>query len=137
MNPRLKLSLALALLTVPAASGCVAAAAAGASYIVYTQVLPNDVHVAQVAIDVDKVWPSVKETMSFFQSPGTELQIQETPRSVQAKVDGAKVLVEVEAHDIDRTTIRVSAEKYMAKDNATAAEVLSSILDHLEKVNAG
>jgi hypothetical protein len=132
MNARLTLALSLALLA-PLTAGCFVAAAAGAGYVVSTQVLPNNVHVAQVALDVEKVWPSVKETVGFFQSPGTELEIQEMPRSIQARVDGAKVQVEVEAYDIDQTMIRVVAEKYLAKDNATAAEVLQSILDRLNK----
>ena len=133
MNARLTLFLSLAL-TAPLAAGCFVAAAAGAGYVVSTQVLPNNVHVAQVSLDVERVWPSVKETVGFFQSPGTELEIQEMPRSIQARVDGAKVQVEVEAYDIDRTVIRVVAEKYLAKDNATAAEVLQSILDRLNKL---
>jgi hypothetical protein len=133
MNARLTLLLSLAL-TAPLVAGCFVAAAAGAGYVVSTQVLPNNVHVAQVSLDVEKVWPSVKETVGFFQSPGTELEIKEMPRTIEARVDGAKVQVEVEAYDIDQTVIRVVAEKYLAKDNATAAEVLQSILDRLNKI---
>lgn len=124
--------LALLALT-PLVSSCFLFAAAGAGYIVSTQVLPNNVHVAQVALDVDHVWPSVKETLSFFQDPGSEASVQDFPRTIHAKVDGAKVTVEVEAIDIDRTTIRVTAEKYLGKDEATASEVLSGILERLEK----
>jgi hypothetical protein len=119
----------------PLFTGCVFAAAAGAGYVVSQQVLPNNVHVAQVALDVDKVWPSVKETVSFYQSPGSEPTVQDFPRAIHAKVDGAQVLVEVEAIDLDRTTIRVSADKYsgLTKDNATAAEVMDGILERLNK----
>lgn len=119
----------------PLVSGCFVAAAAGAGYVVSQQVLPNNVHLTQVALDVDQVWPSVKETVSFFQEPGSEATVQDFPRTIHAKVDGSKVTVEVEAMDLDRTTIRVSAEKYggLSSDNATAAEVMSGILDRLEK----
>ncbi len=119
----------------PLLSGCVVAAAAGAGYVVSQQVLPNNVHVSQVALDVDQVWPSVKETVSFYQEPGSEPTVQDFPRTIHAKIDGAKVTVEVEAIDLDRTTIRVSAEKYsgLTKDNATAAELMSGILERLEK----
>lgn len=119
----------------PLFSGCFLAAAAGAGYVVSQQVLPNHVHVAQVALDVDQVWPSVKETVGFYQEPGSEPTVQDSPRTIHAKVDGAKVTIEVEAIDLDRTTIRVSAEKYsgLSKDNATAAEVMSGILERLEK----
>lgn len=108
-------------------------AAAGAGYVVSQQVLPNNVHVSQVSLDVERVWPSVKETISFYQEPGSEPSVQDFPRTIHAKVDGAKVTVEVEAIDIDRTTIRVTAEKYLSKDNATAAEVMNGILERLEK----
>lgn len=119
----------------PLLSGCWVVAAAGAGYIISQQVLPNDVHVTQVALDVETVWPSVKETASFYQEPGSEATVQDFPRTIHAKVDGSKVTIEVEAIDVDRTTIRVQAEKYsgLAKDNATAAEVMKGILDHLQK----
>jgi len=122
------------LLTSLGSAGCLVAAGAAAGYIVYTQVLPNNVHVAQVMFDVDQVWPSVKETMTFYQSPGTELAIQDFPRTIEAKVAGAKVLVEVEADDIDLTTIRVTADKYLSKDDATAAEVMEGILKRLREL---
>ena len=125
-------ALLLATLILPSCVPLVAGA--GVGYIVSQQVLPNNVHETQVAIDVDRVWPSVKETLGFFQDPGTELALQDFPRTIHAKVDGAKVLVEVEAHDIELTTIRVSAEKYLAKDNSTAAEVMKGILERLGKL---
>ena len=129
------IQLCIPALSVALASGCVGLfAGAGAGYLVSQQVLPNDVHVSQVAIDVDQVWPSVQETLSFYQDPGTELLVQEFPRVITAKVDGAKVIVEVEAHDIEQTTVRVHAEKYLAKDNATAAEVMDGIVERLGKL---
>lgn len=117
---------------VPLFTSCFVVGAAGAGYVVSQQVLPNNVHVAQVALDVEQVWPSVKETVSFYQAPGSEPTVQDFPRTIHAKVDGAKVTVEVEAIDIDRTTIRVTAEKYLSKDNATASEVMNGILDRLQ-----
>jgi hypothetical protein len=119
----------------PLLSGCFVAAAAGAGYVVSQQVLPNNVHMSQVALDVEQVWPSVKETVSFYQEPGSEPTVQDFPRTIHARIDGAKVTVEVEAIDLDRTTIRVSAEKYsgLTTDNATAAELMSGILERLEK----
>lgn len=130
--PALPLALLLPLAFAP---GCFVAAAAGAGYVVSQQVLPNKVHVAEVALDVEQVWPSVKETVGFYQEPGSQASVQDFPRVIRAKVDGANVLVEVDALDLDRTTIRVSAEKYMnlAKDDATASQVMKGILDRLGK----
>ena len=88
-------------------------------------------HVAQVSLDVDVVWPSSKETVGFHIDPCTELTIQEFPRQIEAKVDGARVKVEIEAHDLDRTLIRVQAEKFFANDDATADQIMDSIIDRL------
>ena len=130
----MKHNLALVTLVLPLfASGCVLAAGVGVGYIVSQQVLPNNVHVTQVSLDVDHVWPSVKETMAIYQEPGSQIAVQDSPRTIHATVDGAKVLVEVEAIDLDRTTIRVSAERYLTKDDATAAQVESGIIAHLDK----
>jgi hypothetical protein len=122
-------------LLAPLVSGCFAAAVGVGGVVLGTQVLPNNVQVAQVALDVEQVWPSVKETASFFQEPGSEASVTDFPRTIHAKVDGSKVTIEVEAIDLDRTTIRVSAERYsgLAKDNATAAEVMNGILRRLQK----
>jgi len=118
----------------PLCTGCLAAAAGvGAGYIVSQQVLPGYVHVSEVMIDVDYVWPSVKETVSFYQEPGSDMAVQESPRQVEARVDGAKVLVEVEVIDIDHTLIRVQAEKYLTRDEATASRVMRAIVDRLNE----
>ena len=42
--------------------------------------------------------------------------------------------VDVEAIDKDRTQVRVTAEKYLGKDDATAAKVMQGIVDHLNKL---
>jgi hypothetical protein len=127
--------LLLALAPLPFLSGCflVAAGAAGTAGYVVSQQVSNHVHTAQVAFDVDQVWPSVKETMGFLQEPGSETTVQDFPRVVNGRVDGAKVRVEVEALDLDRTTIRVSAEKFLGKDNATAEDVMNQLLTRLGK----
>ena len=96
------------------------------------QVLPNNVHVAQVRVDADKAWPSVLETLSFFVDPGTELQMQDYPRIARAEVGNAKVTVEVEAYDLNLTLIRVHAERYFTNDNETAETLMRKILERLE-----
>jgi hypothetical protein len=133
---RFLLLVALALVPLAGGTSCFLAltgAAAGGGFIVSQQVLADDMHVAQVALDVDQVWPSVKETLGFYQEPGSELAVQDFPRTVHARVDGAKVVVYVEAIDIDRTTIRVSAEKYLTQNSATASEVMEGILERLQR----
>jgi hypothetical protein len=127
------LALTLASLVSSCAAAVVGAAAAG-GYVISQKVLPGNIHTAQVALDVDQVWPNVKETIGFFQEPGSAPTVQDYPRSVQAKVDGAKVQVDVDALDIDRTTIRVSADRTLSKDDATAEMVLQKILKRLDEI---
>ncbi len=121
---------ALFLALAPALSGCALVAGAGVGYVVSQQVL-GDVNVAQVRDDVDDVWASAQETLGFMIEPGTQMEIQDFPRIAKAKVNGAAVTVEVEAYDIDRTIIRVTAEKYLATDGRVASEVMTAILDRL------
>jgi hypothetical protein len=113
-------------------SGCLLVAGAGVGYVVSQQVLPNDIHVAEVADDGDTVWKSVRQSMLILVDPGHELEILDVPRSIKCKVDGASVTVEVEVFDLDRTNIRVHAEKYLSADNETTNEVMDTILRRLQ-----
>jgi hypothetical protein len=132
----MKRTLPLLVLATLSTSCAVAAvgAAVGAGYIISQQVLPNNVHLAQVSLDVDQVWPSVRETVGFYQDTGSEPSVQDFPRTILAKVDGARVTVEVEAVDLDRTQVRVTAEKYLGKDEATAAKVMDGIVKRLNEL---
>lgn len=119
-------------LLLPLLSGCIAVAAgAGVGYLVSKEVLPNDVHSAQVRVDVEEVWSISKETLGFMVDPKSTVESQTNPRVARAKVDGADVRVEVEAYDIDRTIIKVQAERALAHDSQTAESVLSRILDRI------
>ena len=121
------------LLTGASLSSCVLLAGAGVGYVVSQEVLPNSVHEAQVTDDVERVWASAKETFEIMLDPKAEMTITENPRRIQGKVDNADVTLEVEAHDIDRTIIRVTAEKYLANDAHTAEEVMNNLLARLMK----
>ena len=114
-------------------SGCLLVAGAGVGYVVTQQVLPNDVYVSEVADDADTVWKSVRQSMLILVDPGHELDIKNLPRVIECRVDGSRVTVQVAAYDINRTTVRVEAEKYLSSDNATAGEVMDTILRHLQE----
>jgi hypothetical protein len=130
----MKRLLSLSLLALaPLTTGCFYAAAAGAGFIVSQQVLPGKVQETRVQVDVDRAWPKVQETLAIHQSPGTEMQVNEAPRRIMADVNGATVVVEVEAFDLGVTTLRVSAEKYYTRDLATAQEVMNSITARLRE----
>jgi len=116
------------------AQGCVAlVAGAGVGFLISQQVLPNDVHVAQIRMDADRAWPKVHEALSFFVDPGTELRIQDSPRVARATVGGSKVTVEVETHDTEFTLIRIYAERYFTADSETADEIMETILERLRR----
>jgi hypothetical protein len=118
-------------LSLPFLSGCVLAAGAGVGYVVYEKALNDNVHEAQVKDEVDHVWASVQETMGILIDPKTELKVHTFPRTIEAKVDGAAVRVEVETYDVQRTIIRVRAEKLLGHDSGTASVVINKILDRL------
>jgi hypothetical protein len=125
-----------ATLLLPLLSGCIAVAAgAGVGYLVSKEVLPNDVHSAQVRVDVEEVWSISKETLGFMVDPKSTVESQTNPRVARAKGDGADVRLEVEAYDIDRTIIKVQAERALAHDSATAESVLNRILDRIGQEN--
>jgi hypothetical protein len=106
---------------------------AGAGYIVSREVLPNDVHSAQVKLEVDPVWSAAQERMEILQDlEAGDIEVQDYPRVIHGVVGGSKVTVEVEVHDIDRTLIRVEARtRFGGNDSKTAEEVLTLILDQL------
>ncbi|MCZ6596656.1 MAG: hypothetical protein O7B99_03355, partial [Planctomycetota bacterium] len=54
----------LLLALAPVLPGCVAAAVGiTAGFLVSQEVLPNDIHTAQVMLDVEEVWAAAQETM--------------------------------------------------------------------------
>ena len=129
-----RLPLLLLVLLLPLGSGCVGlVAGAGVGFLISQQVLPNDVHVAQIRMEAHRAWPGVTEALSFFVDPGEELVVQDYPRVARAKVGGAKVTVEVEAHDENVTLVRVGAERYFTADNDTAETVMRKILERLSR----
>ncbi|HED66305.1 MAG TPA: hypothetical protein ENJ09_12220 [Planctomycetes bacterium] len=134
--PRTPLHLRLApglLALLPLTTGCVLLAGAGVGYVVSREVRPGAVQEAEVADDVDRVWPSSKETAEILHDSGTQVRVQDSPRRIQLEVDGAKVVIEVEAVDLDRTLVRVSAQKYLGADSKTAEEVMGNVLRRLQK----
>ena len=107
------------------------AAGAGAGYLISREVSEDKVHTAHVQKGTEEVWATSRETLEILSDLGTELTLQETPRMMTTKVNGALVEVEVEAYDLDRTVLRVRAEKYLGSDSRTAEQVLTHILDRL------
>ncbi len=112
-------------------NGCILVAGAGAGYIISKEVNEDDVYVAEVAKDVEVVWAAVGESLEILCDVGETVEITEGQRIAKTKVNGADVVVEVVAFDIDRTMLRVRADKPLTSDGHTAELVQRHILDRL------
>ena len=125
-----KLFLAV-LLTLPTLPGCLAAAVgAGAGLIASQELMDNNAYVSRLNKDVRKVWPVVK---TFMSDASLELiEVDEEVRLAKAKIDGASVTVSVEAYDLDKTIMRVSARKYGLNDGELARLIMERIHRRLE-----
>lgn len=122
-------TLALIALALLPLSSCIVVAGAGAGYLVSREVLPNDVYQAQVAQDVDTVWAQAKTTLRDMKIG--EFKTTDYPRRIETTVDEADIEVVVEAYDLNRTIIKVQAERYLTSKGAIAEKVLNRILDDL------
>ena len=121
----------LALAVAPLGSSCVAlAGGAAAGFLISQEVLPNAVHSATVARDVDEVWVSVQDTLGLLSFD--PITVEDFPRVATGVVEGATVIVKVHAYDLDRTVISVEAEKYLVSRGEIAERVMNSILDRIQ-----
>ena len=108
-------------------TACILAVGAGAGYLVSQEVLPNQVHQAQVKLDVESVWAQAQTTVREMKVG--EFSITYYPRRIETTVDQAEVEVIVEAYDLNRTIIKVHAERYLTSNDEIAEKVLNRILD--------
>jgi hypothetical protein len=120
-----KLVLAASLL-VPLLTGCAAAAiGVGAGVIASQEMLDNDTYVSYVNKDVRDVWPTVK---SFLSDASLDIiEVDDEPRVAKAKIDGASVTVAVEAYDVDKSMMRVSARRFGVNDGEMAGIIMERI----------
>jgi hypothetical protein len=128
------LLLALSLLVLPLAAGCIAAAWAGAGALVATEYLSDTPHVAHLQVDVDQVWPATVQNLNDMGA--TEVEVQNYPRVIQAKLYDGEVYVKVEAFDIDHTVIRLQFRRNRLIDNTTAESVLEELLKRYDFASA-
>ena len=111
-----------------ASSSCIVLAGAGAGYLI-SQEVAGATHQAQVQLDVDSVWAQAQETIAGHADDGIETT--DFPRRIEAVVDGASVEVEVQAYDLNRTIVKVTATRYLSKDGEIASWLLNEIVDEL------
>ncbi|HUR27167.1 MAG TPA: hypothetical protein VM509_03205 [Planctomycetota bacterium] len=122
------------LLALPLFTGC-AAVAVGAigSLMISNEVTANNVYEARLNVDVSKVWPTVKTTLS--DKSMQVIEVDDNVRLAKAKIDSAWVTVTCEAYDLDKTVMKVRAAKYAGtiNDPEMARMIQEAIMLRLER----
>ncbi len=125
------------LLALPLFTGCAAALVAGAiGGLVISEgaVGGTNVYETRINLNVDKVWPTVKTTLS--DTSMETISVDEMVRMAKANVDGVSVTVTCEAYDLDKTVMRTRASKFAGtvNDADMAQMVQERIVLRLEKL---
>jgi hypothetical protein len=120
------------LLLVPAAlSGCAAVLGVGAGVVISQDLMDNNTFVAQIAEDLDVAWATTK--VSLGQQTEVPMQIDDGRRVAVAEIDDARVTVSVEAYDMGRCRLLVSARKYGVSNGEIAELVFNRLLENFEQ----
>ena len=120
----------LFLIAIPFFSSCIVLGGASAGALVAAEVLADTPHIAHLRIDVEKIWPATVENLT--EMGATNIQIQNYPRIIEARIYDGDVYIKVEAYDIDHTVIRLQFRKNRFIDNATAEHVLSELITRFD-----
>jgi len=112
-------------------SGCAAIAVGAAAVIVSQEVIDSNIYVATLDRDANEVWASAK--IALNRASLKPIDVQDDIRQAVADIDDAKVTVNVETYDLNRSTLRVSAKKYGVNDGETAKRVYDKILHEIEQ----
>lgn len=109
--------------------GCVALLGVGAGIVISQDILDNETYVAQLQEDVDVAWAVAKSSLSHqSESP---IEVEDDLRTARGLVDDADVIVSVEAYDLNRCRMSVSASKYGISNGEIAEMVFDRILKDL------
>jgi len=134
---KLDWTLGLALTLSTTLSSCVAAAVVGVglgAVVISQEVTDSNVYVTHLSMNVNEVWPTAK---IFLADQSLELiETDEQAHIAKARIDGANVTVGVEAYDIDKTLMRVSAKRYGVNDGDMARIITERLTRRLDQVQA-
>jgi hypothetical protein len=131
-----QVSLAFLLAAPTLLTGCAGFVAGGVAAVVISQeMLDNNTYVSHLNQDVSLVWPTAKV---FLAEQSLELiEIDEPARIAKAKIDGASVVVGVEAYDLEKTLMRVSATRYGVNDGEMARLIMERLHRRIEASSKG
>ena len=109
------------------ASGCAAVLGIGAGVVISQDVLDSSTFVAQLEQDTNVAWATAKASLGH---QSTEpIAVDEDLRTAVGTVDGAEVTVSVEAYDLNRCRLLVSARKYAVSNGEIAEMVFNKIIN--------
>lgn len=109
---------------------CVVAAGAVGGYVIHREFMAEQGHVAHLTYDVDEVWATAREVLAEWSAePPT---IQDFPRQARATVEAHEVIVTVEAFDVDRTILKVYAERSKLARREMSKRILDDIIAELQ-----
>jgi hypothetical protein len=127
----MRTSFLTALLVLPLLStSCAAVLGIGAGVIISQDMLDNNTFVAQIQEDVDVAWSVAKASLGG--QAEMPIHVNEDQRGAVAVIDGADVTVSVEAYDLNRCRLIVSAQKYGVSNGEIAELVFNRILNNFE-----
>lgn len=128
---RLRHTLCLLLLATSGLSSCGALLGVGAGVVISQDLMDNNTFVAQLSEDVDVAWATTK--VSLGKQTDLPLTLDEDRRTAVAMIDDARVTVSIEAYDVDRCRLLVSARKYGVTNGEIADLVFNRLLENFEQ----
>jgi hypothetical protein len=112
-------------------ASCAAVLGVGAGVVISQDMLDANTFVAQLNEDVDVAWATVKASLG--QQSEIPIRIDNDVRGAIATIDGAEVTVSVEAYDLERCRLVVSARKYGVSNGEIADLVFNRLLTNFEQ----
>ena len=118
------------LLALPLLTGCLVAAV-GLTAAVASQEFRANATVGFLKEDHRLVWDQAKQTLTYLSLD--PIEIEEEAMAARANVDGAKITLHVQIHDVNETRLAVGARKWGLYDSDAASDVLERIKNDLDR----
>lgn len=125
-----KALLALVLAPLVALASCAPLAVVGIGIIV-TDEFKDSALTADVQVETELVWTSVKSSMSNMTD--ALLHVDEDHRALQTRVDNSVVTVHVKQWSVDETRVYVESKKYMMESPEIAELVMDRLIRDLSR----
>ncbi|MFT7668237.1 MAG: hypothetical protein ACI8X5_000926 [Planctomycetota bacterium] len=109
---------------------CAAVLGVGAGVAISQDMSDSNAWTAQLPEDIDIAWATAKASLG--KQSLIPIRIDDDRRAAVASIDGAEVTMTVEAFDINRCRLRISARKYGVVSSEIAELVFNRILNNFE-----